>query len=81
MRHTLISSPKKWEFSISNFVQPVESGAMFISDWDGDPDDGDSFEARCVGEQLAEVFVVSLLQLILDQYPLCANMGETLLPH
>ena len=33
----------------------------------GDPDDGDRLETGGIGEQLAEVGVVGLLELVLDQ--------------
>ena len=39
---------------------------MFVPETSGDPDDGTSLFARSVGEELAEVVMVGVIQLILD---------------
>jgi len=42
---------------------------MLLGELGGNPDDGDSLKARCVGEKLTQVGMVGALKLVLDQNP------------
>ena len=46
---------------------------MLLDELAGYPDDGDGIEARSVGDDLAEVRVVGLRELVLDEHPLFAQ--------